>query len=346
MARQWKKGLGTEKLKKKDEKKGQFYRAPGDRVSYFEKSVIKRFIPREGKNRVRIIQPLEIEELEFYGLEMHFHRNVGDEGEDLFGDYLCNKIMKNFLRVAYNDIKIPNNCFVCEQQTPELWDSEPGLAKTFYPDRRMWFFVHDLLSDDPGEVLLWSCPWTLHEEILSRSSDEETGRYIDVSDPFEGVPVSFERAGMGRLTKYTNIQVFKKPAPLAEETVDQMIFFKDALIIPEYETVKKAFLAGAEEETGPPAEPPAEGSQQDDIPDCFQKEFDKWKDCETCVHAVECQNPPEKPEKPDKPAKPEKPARPERPSRSNAAEPTTDEEKKQSIRDKIKAHQANRKAAG
>ena len=148
--RKWKKGVSSKALKDRDSKKGEFYRAPGDRVSYFDRSQTKSFIPQVGKNRVRIVQPLEVDELLFYGLEMHFHRGVGDDGEEGFGDYLCNRIMKDFLRTMYDGIKVPNKCYVCEQQTPELWDSEPQLAKTFYPDRRMWFFIHNLLAEAEG----------------------------------------------------------------------------------------------------------------------------------------------------------------------------------------------------
>ena len=347
--RKWKKGLGSTVLKKKDEKKGQFYRAPGDRVFYYNKSMIKAFIPKEGKNRVRIVQPFELDELEFYGLEMHFHRSVGDEGEDLFGDYICNRIMKEFLRNMYEDIVVPNKCFVCEQQTPELWDDMPQLAKTYYPDRRMWFLILDLLADDCAEVLLWSCPWTLHEEILSRSSDEETGAYIDVSDPVEGVPVSFERTGKGKLTKYTNVQIFKTPDELGDTILGQVIEFRDILIIPEYDQVKLAMLAGGEEVARQEPDESGGGEQQEDEqvsdgpPDCYNKEYDKWQDCETCEYAAPCSEPPEKEKKPEKPVKPVKPQRPPKRENADATDKATSDETKDGIREKIKKAQEKRK---
>lgn len=340
--RKWKKGLSSKSLKKKDEAKGDFYRSPEDRVSYIQRGVIKVFVPKDGKNRIRIVQPLEIEELEFYGMEMHFHRSVGDEGEDLNGDYLCNSRMKSILRDCYKGIDIPNKCFVCQQQTSDLWDSNPDLAKSYYPDRRMWLFVLNLMADDTEEVYLWSCPWTLHEEIVSRSSNAETMVYVDVSDPAKGVPVSFERSGKGKLTKYTNVQLFTEPSKLSSKVLDGLIEFKDAIVIPSEDIVKAAFLnvsldgiddAEAEQEEQKPAEDAAEEGP----PDCFRKEFDKWADCDTCDFATECA----KKEKPKKEEKPKKPVRQKRTDKKTE-EPDgeeSDDAKKAEIRKKIEAAQ-------
>lgn len=337
MSKGWKKGLSSKKLKERDEKKGTHYQAPGDRISYIKKGVIKMFVPKEGENRLRIIQPMEVEEIGFYGLEMHFHRSVGDEGEPLFGDYLCCARMKNLLRDAYKGIEVPNSCFVCKQQTSELWDDNADLAKTYYPDRRMWLFVQNLKADDPEEILLWSAPWTLHEEIVSRSSDVETGAYVDVSCPVEGVPVSFERTGMGKLTKYTNVQIFKKSAPLTEELAAQRIYFKDALVIPADDSVERAFMnlgvddatATSDDEADSPENPEVE---KEDVapttPDCFQKEYDKWEDCTdgNCKVAAECKEP----------KKTKKPKREElkKPKRTDAN--SSDADTKEAIRKKIK----------
>ena len=41
--RKWKDGLDTNALKDRDSKKGDFYRAPGARVSYINRGTIKMF---------------------------------------------------------------------------------------------------------------------------------------------------------------------------------------------------------------------------------------------------------------------------------------------------------------
>ena len=348
--RKWKKGLDTKALKERDAKKGEFYKSPSDRVSYVKRGVIKMYVPRDGKNRLRLVQPFEIEELGFYGMEMNFHRGLGDEGEPLAGDYLCNARMKPILKMCYPDLEMSGKCFVCNQRTEDLWESNPDMAKTFFPDRRIWFLVHDLLADDPNEVLLWSCAWTLHEEIVSRSSDEETTVYIDVSDPVRGVPISFEKSGKGKLTKYTNVQIFKKAQPLEDEVLDSMIEFLEAIVVPEHDTVKAAFLnltveeaalvedidaAANWDEDGEPDDIPdadEEIAEEEGEPDCFQKDYDKYQDCEDCEYATDCAEPPP-------PPKPEKPKRAVRKTRKPAKETTVEastDDKKDAIRKKIR----------
>jgi len=367
MTRKWKKsskGISQQTLKNKDAQKGTFYSGSrSDYVSYIRKGIMKAFVPAEGNNKIRIIEPIETDELNFYGLEMHFHRAVGDrEHEDdnmrsIYGDYLCMNRMSGILRPLYKDQTFSAKCFRCEQQTEELWESDPNLAKSFYPDRRMWMFVMDLKADNPNEIRYWSAPWSLHEDILSHSQDAETGDYVEVGDPDTGVPVSFDRSGKGKLTKYTNVQIFKNPMPLDEAVVvEAMIEFVDLLVIPEDEILQAATLSeyegfsipGAQESSPKPAEEPQpeeaaiEQEQDSDGHDpCFQKEFDKYQDCDGCKDRVECENKPE-PKKIEKPAKPAKPEKPQRVEREPRAEKATDtdadiEAKKQKIRDKIAA---------
>jgi len=353
----FKKGLPPEKINEKNKQKGQYYRAPGDRISYIKKGVIKAFVPKDGKNRVRIVQPIEVEELLFWAMDMHFHRDVGDKGTVLFGDYLCNARMKHILKAIYPksaEVKdMDGKCYQCDQQTSDLWDSNPELAKTYYPDERRWLLVNDLLSNDKEEVLLWSCPKTLCEEITSRSTNEETSVYLDVSDPTNGVPVSFERTGSGKLTKYINVQLFTEPLPLTEAIDKGRIKFIDVIVIPTYEEVG---AAATDSEIGASKpEPKQEASQDDDqvgieqeenVPpeDCYQKQFDEWQDCEECEWREPCENPP--PPKLEKPAKKEKPARKQRVEKPAEAAGTEDQDaKKKAIRDQIAKKQKEQQGA-
>ena len=344
----FKKGLSSEKIKKTDEKKGTYYKAPGDRVSYIKKGVIKMYVPRDGKNRLRIVQPLEIEELDFWAMDMHFHRGIGDDGDDLFGDYLCNARMKNILKGIYPDdpeiAAMEGKCFECNQQTGDLWDTNPELAKSYHPDERRWILVNDLLSDDKEEVMLWSAPKSLVEEITSKSTNEETQVYIDVSDPEDGVPVSFERSGKGKLTKYTNVQLFSSPLPMEDGgPVDKgRIEFKDAIVFPSYDLVKAACLNKTIDEVAgivddiPESveEKPVEKEEKAGPPeDCYQKEFDKYQDCDDCEYRDPCANPP-------KEEKPEKPKKPERKPRKEADDKDS---KKDAIRKKIEEAQKKQK---
>jgi hypothetical protein len=373
--RTFKKGLSHKQLAKRDEQKGKFYTDPGTRVSYIKPGVLRPYIPKDGKNKIRIIQPFEVEELGFYGMEMHFHRNVGNEGDPGYGDYLCLARMKKVLKDCY-DMVIKDSCYECDQRTPELWDENPDLAKTFYPDRRMWFLVHDLNSEDEDEVFYWSCPWTLHEEIVSRSSNAETSVYRDVSDPVTGSAVSFERSGSGKLTRYTNVQIFSSELPLDEGVLDKMVEFRELLVIPTYDQVAAAangedadggssveessddeqhdeqdFDDQQEEDQGEQEEEQAEQEEEqegDGTEACFGKEFDKWQECEECHRREECKPKPEKkaaPKKTPKKAAPKKTAKVAEETVSDAGDdPGEDdiEKKRLEIRKKIEAARKKR----
>lgn len=322
----WKKGLGQKDLKEKYDQKGKYYsKGEQKRVSYLKSGVLKSFVPRDGDNRIRVIQPIEIDIMRFWGFETHFHRSVGIEGAlegseeaDLFGDYLCMERMGDVLAKIYGQSSVPTNkCYRCEERSADLWESDPALAKTYYPDRRYQVLVLDLLSENPKEVLRWSAPWSLIEEIVSRSSNKETGEYIDVSDPFTGPLVSFDRAGKGVQTKYTNVQVFSSPMPLEESVADQRVGFKDFIIIPDYETLKRACLSetgeiesnqnqniGKKKDYGDDVpsfdDVQIENIKDQKLPDCYKIEFDKWEDCDTCEFAASCAPEPEPEPEPER----------------------------------------------
>jgi len=196
---------------------------------------VEMYIPREGANVIRIVPPLEVSELAYYGLDVHFHRNVG-----LNNDYfLCLKRMYG------------KPCYVCEQQTSQLWEEDRDLAKSYFPDHRVLMWVLDLGSDDSEKLLLWSCPRTLAEEILGQSHKKSADVYLDISDPFDGRKVFFDRIGQGRQTKYKNVQIDEEPFPLDEGLVEQLRSFSEILIVPTYEEVRDAMegmsLEGEEE---------------------------------------------------------------------------------------------------
>jgi len=218
------KGVSQEKMQKRAEMKDSRY-GSGARKGYLDNELYKSFIPRDGQNKLRIVPPLEVEQLEWYGMEVRFHRNVG-----LAKDYyLC------LLRMGLGP------CPICELQTKELWDEDADLAKTYYPDHRVLVWVCDLMADNPyKEVLLWSCPIGLAYDIHNVAQDKETGRFIDIMDPVKGAAVFFAREGKGLRTKYTGVQVGRSAVPLPDSVASQLKPFADLLVVPEYDEVKAA----------------------------------------------------------------------------------------------------------
>lgn len=224
------KGVSQTSMKERDDSKGQNWR-PDNFVSYI-KNEIKRYFPRDGENCVRIVEPIEVDDLDYYGFHVHFHRNVGVEN----GSFLC---LKRMLRQL---------CPICELQTDELWKKDPDLAKSYYPSEGMLMWVLNPYAEtDKGkkELLLWQCPISLAEEILTQSNKKGTSVYVNVSDPVNGCLVYFDREKTGQLAyqvEYSGVQVaHDQLAPLADEVADQRIELFECLIVPTYDEVYAEF---------------------------------------------------------------------------------------------------------
>lgn len=292
------------------------------------------FVPHDGENKIRFVRPLEFEELNYYGLEVHFHREVGPN-KDYF---LCmNRMAKK-------------KCYICEQQTSDLWDMNRDLAKSLYPDVRFLFWILDLNSDEPEKLLLWSCPKTLAENIMAQSHRKSSDTYIDISHPTTGIPIFFDRAGKGLQTKYTGIQLDDKPTTLPDEILEDMVELSDVLIVPTYEEIKASYegteipdndeVGSQEDENSIGEDIPyhcnnchniedectcnisgvSENENTESIPDgcqdCFRENFDEFKECDECQVRELCSMPP-------LPVVKEKPSKP---TRTKKAEPEAEKE--------------------
>lgn len=376
------KEVSQDSLASKRDAKGKSWVKGGTNqfVSYLKMDEVKTYLPKTGRNEIRIVPPLEKDEMDFYGLEVHFHRNVGDKDVEGFGDYLCvKKMARVFKEFRLNDIypKIESaKCFMCDQQTEELWNTDRDLAKSFYPAERVLMWVLDLKSETPDEVLLWSCPKSLCEEIINQSENTRTGEVLDVSSTKRGCPVYFKKTQSNpkdfRTIEYGGVQVaFSEPMPLENSICDQLVYFGDLLVIPEYDTVKAAYngtMSGnpaaqyedkeddipktwtrkkkdAEEavEEAPSEscteveEPISEDSPQDMYSlDCLGVNYDEYEDCETCPEAEECKRITEEKKKPAKPSRPSRPV--SQPVKQE--EPSSEEDKRAALRAKIAARKA------
>jgi len=234
--------------------------------------------PRDSENYIRIIQPLEVEELGYYGKEIYFHREVGA----LKGNFPCLKQMQG------------KRCVVCETQTNDLWETNRDYAKTLYPTQRVLMWILDLkLRDDEenyNKPLLWSCARTLAEDILGQSHKKGTEVYINVSDPFEGRAIYFDKEGKGINTKYKNVQLADEPDELDPELVDELVLFDDTINWATYDEVKESFEDNEdkkEEEESTTSED-EKAMDRAEHPDCFGKEFDVYESCDDCNNRDDC----------------------------------------------------------
>lgn len=207
--------------------------------------VMPAYVPRDGQNIIRIVPPPEYLELEYFGLDVRFHRDIGFR-KDM---YLCPKHMGI------------GNCPICELQTEELWDNNPDLAKSYFPDHRVLMYVLDLHEDNAkkDKLFKWSCPITLADEISAQAKDPETGRFVDLCHPAEAPCVFFTRTGKGRNTKYSQVKVGSKPYPLKDSIEAQLKPIFDLLIVATYDEIQAA-VAGEGPE---PSEVPVNAYEED-----------------------------------------------------------------------------------
>ena len=92
---------------------------------------------KDKSHKVRLLPVHPVDNINFYGMTVHVHTNVGVNGDQ----FLCPKRMKNM------------NCPICEHQTA-LWDTEPDMAKDLYPQTRYLVWMVDLEYGALGGIAL------------------------------------------------------------------------------------------------------------------------------------------------------------------------------------------------
>ena len=290
---------------------------------------VPMYVPNDGECAIRIVDPIELLELEVYFFDVHFHREVGFR-KDYF---LC--LLRHNL----------GPCAVCENATSDLWEQDKDAAKSYLPDQRRLMWVLDLKKPAEANMLkLWSCPKTLSDEILAQSRDPEMDIIREVSHPLEGVPVYFMRTGKGRNTKYSGVKLGTRPMPLGEDIANQRFRFMDILIVPTYEEVYASQNMQDLPAEASPEAPPVSAYEQDyalspaqemgaqaaaqayqespttgagpagqiDYSDydridpnnreCFRSKFNEYNECDSCTDRAMCSQPwPVKPVKTSRP---------------------------------------------
>ena len=251
-SRGWGRGISSdamrgkrEELEKKDGESGQRRSWINDAVDLYKNRV--------GPNRLRVIPPLEAEELEYYGYEVWVHSQVGNNNDA----FLCYSRMRG------------EACARCERQK-DLWDDDFDLAKQLYPTKRVLLWVQDLFDDEePEKPLLFDCPKTLAAEFLKRSEKKRkgkpTGVYIDPSHPTNGrcvtydyiAPVRAKKGQGGEPGKYENVDLESEAAPDLEESImDELVPFEDCLNHHEYEELQEVDSGGLSSEESEELEEP------------------------------------------------------------------------------------------
>ena len=191
-------------------------------------------------HKVRLLPVHPVDNINFYGMTVHVHTNVGVNGDQ----FLCLKRMKN------------TNCPICEQQTA-LWDTEPDMAKELYPQTRYLVWVVDLsVTQDKQVAEIWSCPRTAMDDILGVSYKKSTDEILNLADIDDGIAIYFDREKTQgtNFSKYKNFQLDDSSTPAKDEWLEGILSFAEILDYATYDEIKNAFLGISNEESIPKKE--------------------------------------------------------------------------------------------
>ena len=184
-------------------------------------------------HKARLLPVHPVDNINFYGLTVHVHTNVGVNGDQ----YLCLKRMKN------------SNCPICEQQA-SLWDTEPDMAKDLYPQTRYLVWMVDLsLPKDKQIAQIWSCPRTAMDDVLGVSYKKATDEILNLANIDDGIAIYFDREKTQGTTfsKYKNFQLDETPTPSKDEWLEGIVSFSEIIEYATYDEIKNAFLGISDE---------------------------------------------------------------------------------------------------
>lgn len=194
---------------------------------------------KKGENAIRILPPTW-EGARHYGMDIFTHFSVGPDKATV----LCP------LRMA------DTPCPICEARSLAEKRGDEELAKELRPNKRVLVWVIDRKDEDKGPVV-WGMPWTLDRDITKVSRDRMSGKFYFVDHPEEGFDVYFDRDGEGIGTKYTGVQLARRPTSVDEHWLDyvQAHPLPDVLLYRDYDEIQKLFEGGKPAAPEPEAAP-------------------------------------------------------------------------------------------
>lgn len=173
-----------------------------------------------------------------FGMDVWTHFGVGPDN----GSVLCLQKMKD------------KPCPLCEQRIKLERAGDEEEANELKPVRRVLMWILNRKDEKRGPVV-WACPWTVDRDIAKISKDTMTGVIYYIDDPENGYDISFEREGDGRTTKYTGMQLARRPSDVPEKALEYISDnpLHETLRWRTYDEIKRMYegTAGGEEEEKP-----------------------------------------------------------------------------------------------
>ena len=200
----------------------------------------KTFTPAKGDNFLRILPPTW-EDAEHYGLDVWVHYGIGPERASA----LCLNKMRG------------QRCPICEAMARAERAQDEELAKELKAGKRILVWVLDRKEETKGPMV-WSMPWSLDRDLCKVARDPRSGEVYMLDDPDNGYDVSFEKTGDKLTTKYTGVQLARKPSFVEQDFLDyiEAAPLPDCLLWRDYDELKALYEGGsAIDEPAPAPEP-------------------------------------------------------------------------------------------
>lgn len=218
----------------------------------FLTDVVRLFKPVQGDNTVRILPPTW-EDAKHYGMDIHVHYGIGSDN----AAYLCLDKMKG------------KACPICEERKRALSDGDQDYADELRPTHRVVMYVIDRAKEREG-VKAWAIGSRMDQDILRLTVDKKTGEALEIDHPENGYDVSFTRDGEGMKTRYSGMQIERRPSPLDNDKALQFAVenpLAEQLVFYSYDHIKGAFAGRRSKDNDDEDDKPKERSRARDDDD-------------------------------------------------------------------------------
>ncbi len=215
----------------------------------FLKGNVKKYVPKDGLNRIRILPPTW-KGAKHYALAIYLHYGVGPDRQS----YLCLSKMKGEADPIQEEYARVRPTLDSENK-----DDQETLRQ-LNDTKRALMYVVDRDNEKLG-VQAWDCPWSLDSNIVKVSEDRSSGEVFNIDDPEHGYDVEFDRVGKGRNTRYEGVAIARRSSRLGkdewlEHAVEHPL--PDILNYFSYDHIAKAFGGGGSHR------PASRGGDRDD----------------------------------------------------------------------------------
>lgn len=223
----------------------------------------KFFKPKDGDNNIRILPPTW-DGANHYGFDLHVHYQIGPDK----GSFVC-----------VNETFGKHDCVICKERFKASANGDEEYAKSLKPSRRVAVYLIDRDKEEEGPKI-WPMPWTVDEDIASRSKSKKTGQIYNVDDPDEGYDISFQKKGKGVTTKYETIDLDRESSDLGENGDDWLDYIVNnplpsMLDIKDQSYIQNVFTGGFNKDDQEDQESDSDGdNEKESQPDSSLSEMD------------------------------------------------------------------------